>query len=70
MVLGYSYTAIVKIRQGDSYKMAVNQFGLKYYDYDNNLSLLYSDVFSKVKSLFQEYNLSEEDIDYFQIIFR
>ena len=51
--LGYSYTAIVKIRQGDSYKMAGNQFGFKYHYYDNNLLLLYDDVVSKITSLFK-----------------
>lgn len=52
--------------------MAGSQFGLNYkdLDYDYNLNNLYDNVISSIQRLYDVYNLTHDDIVYFQVSFR
>lgn len=52
--------------------MAGSQFGLNYkdLDYDYNLNNLYYNVISSIQRLYDVYNLTHDDIVYFQVSFR
>ena len=64
------YTVYIKVRYNeDNYFMAGNQFGFLYSS-KINIDELYGTIISRLEEYFTNYNLTDEDIVYIELIFR
>ena len=65
-----AYTVFTKVRYNvDSYFMAGNQFGFMY-ENENNLDDLYHILSEKLEIYLSSYDLSEDNIEYVELVFR
>lgn len=67
---GNTYYVLIKVRyDSDKYYMTGNQFAFVY-DSDSNITILQDDIIKSLSKLLDEYDLTEDDIIYFQLIFK